>query len=206
MTETRLYLYPVWIRLWHLFNACLCLMLIITGISMQFSNPKFPMIRFDIAVTIHNIVGILLIINYIIFIIGNLFTHNGKFYKPIPSGFLKRLATQFKFYTWGLFKGKTAPFPVTLERKFNPLQQLTYAGIMYFMVPVSFITGLSMLYPEIIPVRILWSSGLHFTDLLHIIAGFLISVFMVIHIYFCTIGRTPISNFKSMIDGYHEGH
>jgi thiosulfate reductase cytochrome b subunit len=114
--------------------------------------------------------------------------------------------TQFRYYTWGLFKGKPAPYPVTLERKFNPLQQATYIGTMYFLIPLVFISGLAMLYPEIIPTRIFWSSGLHFTDLVHITAGFLISIFMCIHVYFCTIGTTLLSNFKSMINGYHDGH
>ncbi len=54
------YLYPVWVRLWHLVNALLYLFLIITGLSMQYSNPEYPMIRFDIAVSMHNISGILL--------------------------------------------------------------------------------------------------------------------------------------------------
>jgi thiosulfate reductase cytochrome b subunit len=206
MTEERIYLYPVWIRLWHLFNAVLCLTLIISGISMQFSNPKFPMIRFDVAVSIHNIVGILLTVSYIVFFAGNLATRNGRYYKPVISGFFSRIITQFRYYTWGLFKGKTAPYPVTSERKFNPLQQATYIGTMYFLIPLVFITGLAMLYPEVIPARIFWSSGLHFTDLFHIVAGFLISIFMVIHIYFCTIGTTVFSNFRSMIDGYHDGH
>lgn len=206
MTEERIYLYPVWIRLWHLLNAILCLTLIITGMSMQFSNPKFPMIRFNVAVSIHNIVGIILILNYIVFFTGNIITRNGRYYKPVITGFFTRLMTQFRYYTWGMFKGKSAPYPVTLERKFNPLQQASYIAIMYFLFPLTFITGLAMLYPEIIPIRIFWSSGLHFTDLLHITSGFLISVFMCIHIYFCTIGTTPLSNFNSMINGYHNGH
>lgn len=206
MTEERTYLYPVWVRLWHLFNAILCLTLIITGVSMQFSNPKFPMIRFDVAVSIHNIAGIILCLNYIVFFTGNRITRNGKYYRPVITGFLSRLMTQFRYYTWGIFRGKPAPFPVTLERKFNPLQQASYIGTMYFLLPLVFITGIAMLYPEVIPVSILWSSGLHFTDLLHITAAFLISMFMFIHIYFCTIGLTPLSNFKSMIDGYHVGH
>jgi len=57
-----------------------------------------------------------------------------------------------------------------------------------------------------IPVKFLGVSGLHLTDLFHIFIGFLISVFMFIHIYFCTIGKTPLSNFKGMINGYHEVH
>jgi len=206
MTEEKIYLYPVWIRLWHLLNALLCLILIITGISMQFSNPKFPMIRFDVAVSIHNIVGIILCVNYLLFFLGNITTRNGKYYKLIFPGLFSRLMTQFRYYTRGLFKGETAPYPLNSERKFNPLQQITYVGSMYLLLPIIMITGWALMYPEVIPARFVWSSGLHLTDLFHITAAFLVSLFMFIHIYFCTIGKTPLSNFMSMIDGYHESH
>jgi thiosulfate reductase cytochrome b subunit len=206
MTEEKIYLYPVWIRLWHLVNAILCLILIITGISMQFSNPKFPMIRFDVAVSIHNIIGILLCLNYLLFFIGNMATRNGRYYKLIFSGLFDRLMTQFRYYTRGLFKGDPAPYPINSERKFNPLQLVTYVGSMYILVPIIMITGWALMYPEIIPARFFWSSGLHLTDLFHITAAFLVSLFMIIHVYFCTIGKSPVSNFKSMIDGYHESH
>ncbi len=206
MTEEKIYLYPVWIRLWHLLNAILCLILIITGISMQFSNPKFPMIRFDVAVSVHNIVGIILCVNYLLFFLGNITTHNGKYYKLIFPGLFSRLITQFRYYTRGLFKGEAAPYPLNSERKFNPLQQVTYVGSMYVLFPIIMITGWALMYPEVIPARFVWSSGLHLTDLFHITAAFLVSLFMFIHIYFCTIGKTPLSNFLSMIDGYHESH
>ena len=206
MTEERIYLYPVWIRLWHLLNAVLCLILIITGISMQFSNPKFPMIRFDLAVSIHNIVGIILSVNYLLFFLGNMITHNGKYYKLIFPGLYSRLMIQFRYYTRGLFKGETSPFPLNSERKFNPLQQVTYVGAMYVLIPLIVVSGWALLYPEVIPARFLWTSGLHLTDLLHIMAAFLVSLFMFIHVYFCTIGKTPVSNFKSMINGFHENH
>ena len=76
-----MYLYPIWIRIWHMINALLFLILIITGLSMQYSNPEFTIIRFDIAVSMHNICGIILFFNYGIIIIGNLVTPNGKFYR-----------------------------------------------------------------------------------------------------------------------------
>jgi len=206
MTEDKLYLYPVWIRFWHLMNALLCLLLIITGISMQFSNPKMPLIHFRVAVSIHNISGILLLASYLFFLAGNLVTRNGRYYRISLSGLLTRLKLQARYYSYGIFKHESAPFPVTSLSKFNPLQQFTYVGVMYLVVPLLVCSGLAMLYPEIIPVRFLWSSGLHLTDLVHILSGFLVSLFMIVHIYFCTIGRTAWSNFKSMINGYHEVH
>ncbi|MEI6899159.1 MAG: cytochrome b/b6 domain-containing protein [Bacteroidota bacterium] len=206
MTEEKIYLYPRFIRLWHWLNAFFCLGLIGSGISMQFSNPKVALIRFDVAVSIHNILGILLLISYFIFFIGNLVTWNGKHYKIEFRGFIDRLMTQFKYYTGGLFKGEHPPFPITKETKFNPLQQFTYVLAMYILVPIVAISGLGLMYPDMIPAKVVGISGLHLTDLFHIIVGFIISLFMCVHIYFCTIGKTTMSNFKGMINGYHEPH
>lgn len=201
----RLYLYPVWIRVWHMINALLCLILIITGLSIQFSNPSV-VVKFKAAVSVHNIAGTILAISYIVFFLGNLFTKNGVFYLMEVKGFFSRLMVQFHYYTIGLFKNEHPPFPVTAESKFNPLQQFSYVLLMYVFVPVVILTGFALLYPEITVNSIMGASGLDLTDLLHITAGFLITIFMCIHIYFCTIGKTPTSNFKSMIDGYHETH
>lgn len=201
----RLYLYPLWIRIWHLTNAILCLLLIVTGLSIQFSNPSV-VVQFKIAVAIHNIAGVLLTLSYLVFFLGNLFTVNGKYYIFEVKGFITRLMKQFRYYTIGIFRKELPPFPVTMEQKFNPLQQFSYVILMYVLVPLAILSGIGLLYPQITVNSLLGTSGLNLTDLLHITAGFLITVFLCIHIYFCTIGKTPVSNFKSMIDGYHESH
>lgn len=198
----KIYLYPVWTRIWHLFNAILCLFLILSGISMQYS----VMFRFDLAVSLHNIAGILLTINYLIFFIGNLSTKNGKYYKFNKKEIGKQLQKQLKYYTGGIFKGEKAPFPVNEEQKFNPLQKVSYQMVMYLAIPLLFITGWAMLFPEIIINRIFHVSGLFLTDLLHITMGFVVSVFMVVHIYFCTTGTKFGSIFKNMITGWAESH
>jgi thiosulfate reductase cytochrome b subunit len=117
-----------------------------------------------------------------------------------------RLKKQFYYYTVGLFKKENAPFPVDEESKFNPLQQLTYVVLMYGFVPFVIISGWGLLYPEMTVYSVFGISGLDLTDLLHIGTGFAISIIMCVHVYFCTIGKNPISNFKSMINGYHESH
>ncbi|MDA3904881.1 MAG: cytochrome b/b6 domain-containing protein [Bacteroidales bacterium] len=201
----KVYLYPVWIRLWHWFNAILCLLLIVTGVSMQYSDPAFPMIRFDWAVSIHDISGIILAINYILFTIGNLTTSNGKHY-IFRKKILKNLIVQARFYAFGIFKGEDPPFPITEKSKFNPLQKFSYIVIMHAITPIVIISGIMLFFPELISFDIFGSGALHITDILHVIMGFIISIFLVVHIYFCTIGRTPVSNFKSMFTGFHEKH
>jgi len=186
-------------------NALLCLTLIVTGLSIQFSNPG-TVVKFKAAVTVHNLAGILLTISYAIFFIGNLFTANGAHYVIPVRGFLSRLQKQFYYYTIGLFKKENPPFPVTEEDKFNPLQQATYVLLMYVLVPFVVLSGWGLLFPEITVNSFMGFSGLDLTDLLHIVAGFAISIIMCVHVYFCTIGKNPFSNFKSMINGYHEPH
>lgn len=202
----KLYLYPIWIRLWHVSNALLFLILITTGLSMQYSSPEHQFIHFNVAVSVHNICGMLLTANYLFFLIGNIITPNGRYYKTSFKGIFDRLMIQFKYYTSGIFKGGKPPFPINKERKFNPLQQFTYIVAMYLFVPVIIITGWALLYPEILFNKLLGVSGLKVNDFIHIVTSFLASIFMFVHIYFCTIGATFTSSFKSMINGYHENH
>lgn len=203
----KLYLYPQWIRVWHGLNAILCLTLILTGLSMQYSNPDtIFIIRFDIAVNLHNISGVMLSLSYFLFIIGNMIRPNGKHYKIVIKGFLNDLFKQFIYYAFGLFKGEKAPFPITKESKFNPLQKFTYIILMYFLVPLVIISGWVLIFPDFIQNNVFGKDSIHLFDLFHLITGFVISIFMIIHVYFCTLGKTALSNFKSIINGYHESH
>ena len=46
-------------------------------------------------------------------------------------------------------------------------------------------------------------NGLVLTDLLHVIMGFLLSIFMIVHIYTITMGLYPLGNFRAIITGWH---
>ncbi len=204
--EEKLYLYPVWVRLWHWANAILCLLLILTGLSMQYSDPEYPIIRFDWAVSIHDISGIILIISYIIFLIGNIFTPNGSQYLFRIRGYFRNVTRQARYYAFGMFKGEKPPFEITKSNKFNPLQRFSYVFIMYISMPVIIITGLMLLYPEYLLHGVFGTFALHTTDIIHVVLGFIVSLFFVVHVYFCSIGSRPLSNYRSMFNGYHEKH
>ncbi|HKL67638.1 MAG TPA: cytochrome b/b6 domain-containing protein, partial [Bacteroidales bacterium] len=79
----RLYLYPKWIRFWHLVNAILFLILIFTGIGMQYASAdrSFSLVSFENAVAWHNVAAVILTFNYVYFVIGNIVTSNSKHYK-----------------------------------------------------------------------------------------------------------------------------
>ena len=202
--DKRIYLYPLWVRIWHLLNAICFLILIISGLSMQYASVEYPIIRFDLAVSMHNFAGVGLLFLYVFFVLSNIFTPNGRFYRIRLKGFTGRLRKQFHYYTNGMFSKQEPPFPVNPDRKFNPLQLVAYVSAMYLLIPVVLITGLALLFPETIIHNVLGWSGIQLTAILHSAIGFILSIFMVVHIYFCTMGKKPGSSFRSMVTGYHE--
>jgi thiosulfate reductase cytochrome b subunit len=173
---------------------------------MQYTDRQdyILIVGFARAVKWHNIAAILLSVNYILFIAGNILTGNGRYYRIKKENFISNLGKQLKYYSLGMFRGEKHPFPVTLDQKFNPLQKVSYVLAMYLAFPLLIISGLGLLFPETVISRFLGINGLILTDILHITMGFSLSIFMVIHIYTCTLGARPASLFKSMLSGYHE--
>lgn len=202
--KEKYYLFPIFIRIWHGLNGIGILLLIITGLSMQYSDPSRGFIHFSTAVRIHNICGLVITFNYLIFLIGNIITPNGKHYRLVWKGISKEIMAQFRYYMFGMFRHEQPPFPISEERKFNPLQKLSYSWVMYLFVPLIVLTGLALMFPELIVInKIFGSSSILFTDIIHIIVGFIISIFLIVHLYLCTFGIRKHNNFKSIINGWH---
>jgi len=200
-----MYLYPKWLRIWHLINALLFLILIVTGLSMQYTDLDNSMyvVGFAKAVKWHNYAAFILTANYVVFVLGNSFTKNGMYYRIRRENFWSDLMKQLRYYSFGMFKGEKHPFPVTEDRKFNPLQKVTYVLAMYLGMPVLIVSGFVLLFPEVAMDNVFGMSGLVLNDILHIATGFFLSIFMIIHIYTCTLGAKPTSLFWGMISGYH---
>lgn len=74
---------------------------------------------------------------------------------------------------------------------------------MYIAVPLVVLTGFALLFPEVIFEKIYNVSGVLITAVLHSALGFLISIFLVIHLYVSSIGKSPLENFKSILTGWH---
>ncbi|NLA48938.1 MAG: cytochrome B, partial [Bacteroidales bacterium] len=94
-----MYLYPLWIRLWHALNAILIIILIITGISMQYtdkSNLVF-IIDFAAAVKWHNITAVILVISYVFFLTMNIVSGNARYYRISRKNLFSELDKQFRY-------------------------------------------------------------------------------------------------------------
>jgi thiosulfate reductase cytochrome b subunit len=203
MTQ-RIYFFPLWLRIWHWMNAILILLLIISGISMEFSRQNTFLADFNLAVTIHNYCAIILTAGYIFYFFGNILTGNFRYYRLNYPTLIRDLFKQGRFYIYGIFKNEKHPFPANENRKFNPLQILSYVVIMYLFMPIMFLSGWMLLFPGSIPLLVLGVNGITFTVVVHLIVSFIVTLFLVVHVYMCTLGASFTSDFKEMITGWKE--
>jgi thiosulfate reductase cytochrome b subunit len=172
---------------------------------MHYANMDNSALPFETSRLLHNVSGIFLVLMYVFFFIQNILSKNYKSYVPVLKGLIKRLVTQTRFYLYGIFVGEPHPYHAQPGNKFNPLQQITYISIMYVLMPVLLLSGLLLLFPEYAPddFIILGFGGVWPMAILHSVVAYFLTLFMVGHIYLGTTGDTLISNFKSMIDGWH---
>jgi len=203
MTE-RIYLLPLWLRLWHWTNALLIIVLAITGASLHFAGPDMPLVPFSLARALHNVAGLALVAAYGFFVIANIVSGNWWQYVPKPGGFRHKVLWQMRFYIWGIFHGEPHPYPPTLENNFNALQQIIYWMVMYLAMPGLIITGLMFLTPQWAPDRAFGFDGLLPIAVAHYLIGLIIICFMLAHIYLGTTGLRVTSLFRMMITGWHK--
>ena len=189
-------LYPLWLRFWHSINGILCLSLVITGLMMQYAQPEKILISLQTVIYIHNFCGIVLIISWIFFILANGLTNNGTYYWPKKTVF-KESIIQLRYYAFGMFKGEHKPFKEDKTRKFNPLQQMAYWSTMYIFLPLMVITGFVMYNIERLLIDDKSIFVYQICDFIHLSAAFMISVFLVIHLYLAFI--EGITNLKKII-------
>lgn len=200
----RVYLLPVWLRLWHWSNALLIITLAVTGYSLHFADPALPLVPFALAARIHDIAGFTLAALYGFFVVANIVTGNWWQYVPKPPGVMHRCWVQARYYGYGIFKGEVHPYPPTKEVNFNALQALVYWAVMYLILPTVVATGLIFQFPQFAPDRLFGMDGLLPVAMLHYVAASAICLFALAHMYLGTTGVTVTSLFKMMITGWHE--
>lgn len=200
----REYLIAPWIRIWHWTNALLIVVLIVTGISVHFSDPDLPLVEFSLAVSVHNIAGVTLIFTYLVFVIGNIVSGNWWQFVPKPPGVVPRMMAQTKWYAFGIFRGDPSPHEPTPAEHFNAMQAVMYWFIMYVLMPIVILSGLVYLYPQFAPDKLFGFDGLLPIAMLHYLSAAAILFFLVSHIYLGTTGKKVSTMFKMMFTGWHE--
>jgi len=202
----KILLYPWWLRSWHWINVILFVLLIWTGVELHFARPGTAGLGFQTSRVLHNAAGILLTFNYLVFLLGNLLTKNGRYYLLNLGDITEGMVRQLRFYVWGIFRGEPHPYPHSEKRKFNPLQKISYTIVMYMILPLMIIGGWLMFFPDKVPEEIIGVPGRLFYALTHTFLGWLLGLFMMVHIYLGTTGNTPTELYKGVLTGWVPAH
>lgn len=199
---SQLYLYPLWLRLWHWLNAALFLVLVATGVSLHYAGPGW-LIPFDTAVPIHNTAGILLTLSWLLFVAVNPRSSNARHYRVRLRTLPADLWRQVHYYLYGIFTQAPHPFEVQRDRKLNALQQLSYWGAMAALMPVLIVSGWGFLLAPWLPPTLLGVGTIWLIAIMHLASSWLLVLFVIVHLYMITTGTTPWSNLRAMITGWH---
>ena len=194
----EVYMYTFYERLWHWLQAIAILLLLATGIIVHRPD-MFGWADFGVVVPLHNILGILLVINAVFAIFYHFASGQIKQYLPEPHGFFARGIKQIDFYLRGIFKNEGHPFEKTPEHKLNPLQQVTYLTILNILLPLQIITGVLMLsirwWPNL-------ATYLPYMAPLHTLVAWFFAAFVILHVYLTTTGPTVTADLEGMITGW----
>ena len=123
-------------------------------------------------------------------------------YLPKPKGFIARSMSQAMFYSQGIFAGNAHPLEKTKHNKLNPLQQITYLGILNVLLPAQVITGVLIWGLQRWPHIASELGGLPVLALVHTLTAWAFAAFIVMHVYLTTTGHSPTAGIKSMIGGW----
>jgi len=179
-------------------SAALILLLLLSGFEVHGS---YSLLGFERAVDIHIVGAWSLAILWVFAIFWHFTT--GEWRQYIPT--IDKLGAMAQYYLLGIFKDTPHPFSVSPTRKHNPMQRLAYLFIWVVVSPLIWISGWLYLFFGS------WESWgldqyLRLEDVafIHVVGAFMMLVFLIVHVYLITTGKTIFTHLKAMITGWEE--
>jgi thiosulfate reductase cytochrome b subunit len=199
----RVHMYDAYRRFWHWLQAISIVALLLTGLIIHRPD-LFAVFSFSAVVSLHNILAALLVINAALSLFYHLATERIQEFIPRPYGFFDDAIRQTKYYLSGIFKGEPHPFDKRPDDRLNPLQKLTYFGILNVLLPLQIVTGALMWgvqkWPEVAGAL----GGLPLLAPFHSLVAWLFASFILAHVYLTTTGATPLEAIRGMVTGYED--
>lgn len=194
----RVYIFKGFERFWHWAQAFLIIFMLITGFEVHGSYKLFG---FEQAVNYHTFAAWTLVGLWCFAIFWHFTTGEWKQYIPT----FDKVTDMMKFYAIGIFTQAPHPYRVNPQRKHNPLQRLTYLGILAFVGPLIWVTGWFYIFYD------KWTEwgwdrflSLEWVAFFHTVAAFIFLAFVIAHVYLITTGHTVGAHLKAMITGWEE--
>ena len=189
----KVYIYSKYNRFWHWTQASLILFQALTGFEI---HGTYHLFGYETATYLHKNTGWALVILTVFTIFWSFTTGEWKQY--VRS--FKHLKEQINYYVSGIFKNEPHPVHKTRFSKFNPLQRMTYLGLLTIIIPTMIITGL--MYDYYFDLSSANHIGLTWIAYIHTLGAFLLLGFVIAHVYLTTTGHTIFAAIKAMITGW----
>ncbi|KAF0108627.1 MAG: Thiosulfate reductase cytochrome B subunit (Membrane anchoring protein) [Anaerolineaceae bacterium] len=203
--ETKpVYMYEAYERFWHWLQTSAIVVLLLTGLIIHRPD-LFGGLSFRGLVVIHNVLAALLAINALLSIFWHFISGEIQQYIPHPYGFIDQAIVQAKYYIQGVFRHEPHPFNKTKDRKFNPLQKITYLGLLAVLFPLQGITGILMWGAQQWPQYAKFLGGLPVLAAFHTLVAWLFATFIIGHVYLTTTGGPKaLDSIKAMVTGWED--
>ena len=146
----------------------------------------------------------MLLINAVLAVFYHVASGEVRQFIPRPQGFFDRAITQAIYYVKGIFKGQPHPFEKDTRHKLNPLQQVTYFGILNVLLPLQILTGIIIWGVQRWPDLATGIGGLTIVAPVHSLTAWFFAAFVIMHVYLTTTGHTPMASIQAMITGWDE--
>ncbi len=195
------YMYDRYERFWHWLQTITIILLFLTGLVIHRPD-MFGLFAFRHMVTLHNGLAIVLIANAALALFWHVSTGQIRQFIPRPRGFFDQAIVQAKYYLQGIFHGHEHPFEKSYRQKLNPLQQITYFGLLNLLLPFQILTGALMWGVQQWPQIANMLGGLPWLAPFHTLIAWLLATFVVAHVYLTTTGATPTEDIKAMVTGW----
>jgi thiosulfate reductase cytochrome b subunit len=197
----RDYVFGWYERIWHWTMAASGIVLIATGLLIHTGTSGGRGLTTE--VHIHNAAALLLMANAFLGFFYHSVTTAIRQFIPERAGLLRRLLDQVDYQARGIFYG--GPHPRNAPgAKLNPLQQLTYLGLLNFLFPLQVASGVLMWVVGEWPSAEASVGALSAVAPLHNLGSWLFLTFFVLHVYLVTTGRTVSEHLTTMLTGYRE--
>jgi thiosulfate reductase cytochrome b subunit len=188
-------IYTRYERFWHWSQAILIFVLLFTGLGL---HGVHHLLSFTTAVTIHSVSATILITLWIFTTFWNFTTGQWRQYLPNKKG----LFAVIRFYAYGILVGEPHPYKKTLQRKQNALQNLAYVTFMLILGPALWSSGIAYILYNLWQ-GFGWSqAALEVVAFIHTAAAYALAIFVVVHVYMTTTGKTVFHYIRTMITGY----
>ncbi|MBI5251279.1 MAG: cytochrome b/b6 domain-containing protein [Desulfomonile tiedjei] len=181
---------PVPLKVWHWLHGLCVILLAVSGVQLRIPDVLPIFGNFLNAVNLHNLCGIIVIVDYTFWLFYHLWkkSFTSRFHIS-PKGFFGDIAEMLHYYGYLIFVGGAYPARGGHSSSLDPLERLFFLWIMGIVLPCQIFTGLLLYDVERTTVIVGALGGIRAVDAIHVLFAYLLISSAIIHVYLGTLKK-----------------